>query len=461
MEISHQLLDNQEAKINIKMIAEDYEENYQKALKEVRKEINMPGFRPGKVPMGLIKKRYGTSIKTEEIIKILEEKIEDYLENDFEHRFFGRPIPAEIEEKIDFAKQTEFDFEYDLGILPEIDWETILEKGEFKKHKVNVTSADFDEMIEGYRKRVYKDRFPEKVAEGDLVTLSLFSLDEENKTEVDFNLINKLKLADVRDEKLRTELIDKEKEFEFSSTINNLVDINNKDIVALFEKSKKEKEIEVKEVADTEYNFVLTTIEREGIAEYGEDLYKMAFPNKNITTEEDFRTEYENVINQDLDFNTKQEATNKAVEFLFENADIELPEAFLRTYFNLNKEENKADFTEEEFQDLFKYVKREAVTDQILEDNDDAKIEMEDIEHEIGENLMNYYAQMGLPLDYFPEGFVDKQVKEQLEKRENIINASDSIKNKRITEYVKESVKFVEEEIAYKDYLKLLEEKNA
>ena len=118
MNISLQNIDKVSGKLTVKLEKADYQDKVEKALKTFRQKAQMPGFRPGMVPMGLIKKQYGTAAKAEEINKQLQDSVYNYLkENNV--NMLGEPLPSETQDTIDFATQDDFEFEFDIALAPE------------------------------------------------------------------------------------------------------------------------------------------------------------------------------------------------------------------------------------------------------------------------------------------------------------------------------------------------------
>ena len=119
MEISLQNVDKVSAKLTVKLEKADYQEKVEKALKTFRQKANMPGFRPGMVPMGIIKKQYGTAVKAEEVNKLLQEKVYGYLREN-KVNMLGEPLPVE-DQNIDIVAQDDIEFVFDIALAPEFE----------------------------------------------------------------------------------------------------------------------------------------------------------------------------------------------------------------------------------------------------------------------------------------------------------------------------------------------------
>ncbi|MBO7522586.1 MAG: trigger factor family protein, partial [Bacteroidales bacterium] len=145
MNIVKENIDDLNALLKVKVEKADYEERVEKTLKEYRKKANIKGFRPGMVPMGLIKKMYGLSVKADEINKVLSESVQKYLEDE-KIDVLGDPLPKyDEEQKYDFEKDDDFDFTFEIGLSPEVDLK-LSKKNKIKEYKIIVD----DKMKENY-----------------------------------------------------------------------------------------------------------------------------------------------------------------------------------------------------------------------------------------------------------------------------------------------------------------------
>lgn len=179
MEISLQKLDEVNAKLTIKVNKSDYEEKVQKGLKNLKKKAQMPGFRPGMVPMGLVQKMYGVQVKADEVEKTISEGINNYIKEQKLNLITG-PMNAEGEEKIDIEKDDDFEMIFDLGFAPEFEIE-LSKKDKIDFYNIEVGDKQVDEQVESFRSRNGEMIEAENYEEGDLLRGSLVESDAKGK----------------------------------------------------------------------------------------------------------------------------------------------------------------------------------------------------------------------------------------------------------------------------------------
>jgi trigger factor len=161
---------NTEALIKINLKESDYQPKYQEKLKSYSKQAQIKGFRPGKVPVSLIEKMYGKSIKVEEINNILVESLKEYIKkNDI--KIIGDPLPNNDKaEEIDWDNQKEFDFEYNVGLIDEFEYNL---KFKINKYEIKVEDKVLNEAIDELKQRYGKMTNPEVSESGDSIFGSL------------------------------------------------------------------------------------------------------------------------------------------------------------------------------------------------------------------------------------------------------------------------------------------------
>ena len=166
MNISKENIDSLNAVLKIELSAADYQERVATVLADYRKTADMPGFRKGKVPMGVVKKRYGIPVKVEEINKILSDSVSKFIVDE-KLDILGNPLPKESAQ-IDWERQEEFVFEYELGLAPIFEVK-LSKKNKLDLYKIKADKAMIDRYAEDIAKRYGKMSSPEKVEEKDLV----------------------------------------------------------------------------------------------------------------------------------------------------------------------------------------------------------------------------------------------------------------------------------------------------
>jgi len=179
MNISQEKTGDLTAIVKIEVLEQDYKEQFEKELKSYRKQASIPGFRPGKIPMGLIKKKYGTALKVEEVNKIVTKELNDYITNE-KLDLLGYPI-NNVEKGImpDFENQDDFEFYFDLAFSPEFDLD-ISENREAEYLKIEISDEMMDKFIDDIRDRHASMEDAVDIMEDDMVEMKIEELNEDN-----------------------------------------------------------------------------------------------------------------------------------------------------------------------------------------------------------------------------------------------------------------------------------------
>ena len=457
MQITNTKTGDLEAKLKVEISPDDYKENFNKALKSYKAKINLPGFRKGKAPAGIIRKRFGESIMAEEVDKLLQDGISNYLENEFDQKIFGRPLPINDPAELKLDMEEELVFEYELGIQPTIDL-GFVEEDKLSKFKIDLNKKDLDKLILDYRKRNYESPEIDEAEKDDLLSLELLP---EQK---DFLLSGEkakgfayIKLSDLKGKDLQKELLGAGKDIQVKASGSDIYD-NIEELAKAFQKKAEELN---SNALENSMDVKVLNVAREGISELNEDFFKKAFGEEEVKNEEEFRTKYKDVVEHQLGHDAENLLVKEAIDHMFKEARFELPENFLRRLFSASADsEEEKEHANEHFAENIEYLRKEIIVDQLLEDIGEEKIEYNDLLEVEKEDINAYLMQMGMPAGSFPEDRLNEMAVERLKEEKAWRNALTNVKNKRLVSYFKANVKFVEKEIAYDDFLKLIEAQN-
>ena len=271
------------AVVKIELVKEDYESQVITVLKDYQRKASMPGFRPGKVPMGLVKKMYGKAAIAEEVNKVISDSLHNYMtENDI--KTLGHPLPNEDRQKmIDFDTQETFDFYFDIAIQPEVNIE-LSDKIKMDYIKIKVDDASIDKYIDDLRKKNGKPVNSEKSEEDDILRGKIVELDEDGKikeggieNETSFG-IDLIKSKTIKKKFIGKGAGDKIifnplKASENATEVASILGID----------SKAAEEIK------GDFEFIIETVTRFEPAEVNEEFYAGVFPGETFKEEKDFR----------------------------------------------------------------------------------------------------------------------------------------------------------------------------
>ncbi len=283
MKISKETTGDLEATIKIELQEADYAEELEKELKEYRRNTVMPGFRPGKVPMGIIKKKYGAALKVEKVNKVLSEALDDYIKNE-KLELLGYPLNnTEKTPQADLEQQNDFEFYFDIGLAPEINLD-FLDEMEAEYLTIKVSDDILNDHIEKLREEYAELKETDSIEENDTVELLAEELNEEgNVPENGWNITVMISPVTIKDEEIKNLFL----KLKVGDTlVFNPVKAFGSDEEA--EKIFKSEDDDKKDL-DKDFRFTVKKINRKVKAAIDEDLFAKVFPNEEIKDEEQFK----------------------------------------------------------------------------------------------------------------------------------------------------------------------------
>ncbi len=451
MNISKQNIDDLTATITLTVEKEDYEGNVEKILKDYRKKAQIPGFRVGKAPMGMIKKQYGMSVQWDEINKLVSSELQKYLsEADF--KILGEPLPSEKQEKIDFESQDKFDFLFDIGLSPDVDIE-LTDKDSIVKYDIKVADNAVDDRIKNFTTQFAQMTNPEVSEERDMVKGDVAQI------EADGNIVEGGMAKDgavlmperIEDANVKKSFVG----VKVGSNVvfNPLKAMGNETEVASFLGIEKEN------IVDADVKFTVTELTRYVDAELNEELFEKVYPNAEIKTEEDFRKKVEEDVKKGLENDAEARFEWEARDYVIEKLkDVAFPEAFLKRWITVSNE-GKEDFNPEEMEKEFPKILddlRWQLATGVIAKKAELKVEAGDpleTAKKMAAQQFAMYGMANLPEQYY-EDYAKKMLEDQAQ-MEQIINRT---MNEKVVEHIKSVVKLKSKKISVEDFGKLYEQ---
>ncbi|MBN2639655.1 MAG: trigger factor [Bacteroidales bacterium] len=432
------------AVVHINLKEEDYSGKVNEQLKEYRKKAQMPGFRPGMVPMGMVKKMYGKAVMADEVNKAVSEALNEYLYNE-KINVLGNPLPNEEKSTIiDFDQQNEFDFYFDIAIAPEVE-NPVDDKLKATYYKIKVTEEEIDRAVQDMQKRLGKHEHPETAEETDSLEGTLRQLDDDKNVLAEgYTTEGSLALPDV---KLKTVV----KEFTGKSKGDKVV-FNPKR--ALKDEALEEALLNLEngdEKLGSDYEFEIKDIVRTEEAEVNEELFNQIYPADELKTEEDFR----NRIRQELEGHYQKDADKKFVsdliDSIIEKANIELPDAFLKRWL---VENNQGKATMEQIEGQYdsyaQTFKWQLIEAKLIEAYGDAlRVTRDDVR-----NKLKSYFQLpeGVEPSKEMDGLVDQLLSNEQEYQRHFAELMDE----RYITFFKEKAGKEEKEVTTDEFVKII-----
>ena len=354
-------------KITVKVEKEDYLSSFEKTLKTYSKNANIPGFRKGMVPTGMIKKMHGQAVFTDEVLKTVEKELTSYMENE-KLEIFAQPLPLSETDprQINMNNPTEYAFAFEVGLKPEFEVAD-LSKQSIKQYKVTITDEMINQEVDRLQLRHGKMTDPEEVAGDENVLNITFIESDEAGNEIEGGLRkdNSVLVKYFSDE-YRPSLLGKKKD----------------DILVLqLSKAFGEKELEwimsdlglsKDDPAATEkfFKLLITKVGLVEKAEMNEEFFKAAFPAKDIKTEEEFRNAVKEEIQTYWDSQSRNHLQHELYHVLLDNTAIEFPEAFLKKWMQNSAEQPKTpEQVDHEYPGFVNQLKWTLITDKLVREN--------------------------------------------------------------------------------------------
>lgn len=437
MNITKENTDELNAVLKIKIGPEDYQAKIDSALKDYQKKVNMPGFRPGKVPAGMIKKMYGKSILAEELNKLLSDSLYKYIsENNLE--VLGNPLPKEDGvQEMNIEAQKEFEFLYDLGLAPKFNV-NISDKDKHVYYTVIIDDSLIDKYVEEVCRRYGSVTQPEASEDKDMLFGDFVELDDSgNILPGGIFKSSSLFLEKIKNEELKKLLIGLKIEDKTQLDLVKLTE-NAAELATLLSI-----EIEKAETLTSQFQFTVKGISRLKVAEQNQELFDKVYGVGKVNSQEEFR----NKIKEELEsmYAKESDAKFKAdiVKALLDKLNISLPDEFLKRWMMaVSKEPVTYEQINAEYTHYSDGLKWQLIENKILKDNQ-ISVSKEEVTEYVKKNIREQYARYMKDAS-IEEAELETIAKRVFEKEEEIKKIYDQLYNSKIMHLFK--TKFTIEE---------------
>jgi trigger factor len=374
-------------KITVKVEKTDYLPSFEKALKQYGKQANIPGFRKGMVPSSLVKKMYGNSVFTDEVLRSVEKELTTYVTNE-KLEIFAQPLPLGENDarNLDMSNPSEYAFAFEVGLKPGFNIAD-LSKAHLTRYKIMVTDEMVNSELERLQVRHGKMTEPEEVTGDDNVLNVTFTETDADGNAIENGIVkdNSL-LVKYFSESFRKNWIGKKKDDFIVLQLAAAFDEKEKEWILSdlgFAKDDKTAEEKYFKLLITKLGFVEKS-------ELNEEFFKTIFPSKEIKTEEEFRNAVKEEIQHTWDVQTKNQLQHSIYHVLLDDTKIEFPESFLKRWLATSTEKPKQpEEVENEFPVFTNQLKWTLILDKITRENN-IDISADDIKTFAKHQLFNY-----------------------------------------------------------------------
>lgn len=433
--------------LSIQLEEKDYKPRVQKKLIEYSKQAQIKGFRPGKVPVGLVNQMMGENLKAEEVYKLVSEEINNYIKEN-KLQIVGQPLPAEKEigREIDWKSQKEFDFTYELGIVPEFDVE-VSPKLKFTKSVISVDDKLINETRENLLNQYGENNEVEVSEDKDFLNGKIVkkgSEDEPKSALIPIDKVQKKEKSKFIGAKAGDEIEFKIKKALDDDLILYVLGIEPADLKSV----------------DGVYSFEVEKVSRQKPAEQNQELYDKLFGPGNVTTEEQFNEKLEESIKNNYEKDSDALLYYDVQDKLIDKAKLSLSADFLKRWI---LESNKEKITEEDLSKNFDKYEREFKWNFIkskIASKNEIKVEDPEVREKAFVTLHQQYFG-GTPLTPEMEepfgNFVNNYLKEA--DGNNYYTIYDQVLSDKIFKYVKENITIKEKSVSLDDFKKIVSKK--
>ena len=397
-------------KLTVKIKKEDYLPSFDKKLKEYSKTANIPGFRKGMVPAGMIRKMYGASIFSDEVLKAVEKQLYTYL-NEEKPDIFAQPLPLLNDmQKLDMNNPDDVDFDFEIGLKPAFEIPSF-DKAKLTLHQVEVTDDMVNEEVNRMQIKAGKMTEPAIIDDEENVLNVLFTeVDKDgNVVEGGISKENSVLLKyftaamqkQLKGKKAGDHFIFQlDKTFEGDKLEMMLQDLG-------FEKNDKD-------AAKKQFKLEVVKIGLVEKREMNEDFFNEVYPGKNIKSEAELRDALKEEIQKYWEAQSRNQLHDQLYHYLIDETKMELPETFLKRWLQTGGEQQKtAEQAESEFPAFSSQLKWTLISDRLITDNK-LEVSRDELKDQMKMEVMRYFGQMNMGEDMsWLESYIDRMMKDE------------------------------------------------
>jgi len=451
MNITEEKIDNLRSKVKVNLKKEDYEPTVKKQINTLAKKVEIKGFRPGMVPIGMVNKMYGNSVLFEEIDKMLGGLIQKYIDEN-KINVLVSPIPSPGQKlDLDISRLSDIDFSYDVSHTPDIDLSYIEKAPAFTKYKITADDKMIDEEILRIRERFPVYEYPETAEGKDMLTFTVEELDAEGKVkEGGVNTVSLVGLDLLKDD-ARAKIQPLKKQDSIEYNVFELMDRDResmaKNVLNMNDLSK------LSEVGDR-FRLTLNNITRAQPATINEEFFVKVYGPEGVKTEEEMRNNIKGDLEAYFEGSTDKVLVNDLYKALMDNIDLPLPEDYLKRWLEVHadnpmNEEELADYYPKFEKSLrWSLIERKVAKEQNIEVTD------EEVKERVRRNLIQQLYGYGLKT--IGEEWIAQFVQKQLADKKVLSETRDQLLDEKVLDFIKTKAKQEEKQVSIDEFNELM-----
>ena len=429
----------------------DFKDNVEKTLKDYRKRANVPGFRPGKVPMSLIKRQIGASAKMDAVNKVVGEQLYKYIQ-DNKIQMLGEPLPSEQQVPVDLEQDGPYTFKFDIAVAPEFKIE-LTNKDKVNYYTIDIDDKLIDQQVDMYASRSGKYEKVEDFEGNDMLKGDIRELDADGNTKEGGITVES---AVLMPEYIKVE---EQKNLFKGAKLGDIITFNPKkaypenlgEISSLLKITREEAE-----QLTADFSYQISEISRFTKAPVNQELFDQVYGTGNVTSEADFRERIAAELKTQLAGNSNWKFLRDLRAYCEKKVgELTYPEAILKRVMQLNNKDKDADYIEKNYEGSIKELTWHLIKEQLVAATG-IKIGDDDVKQAAKEAARAQFAQYGM--SNVPEEYLDNYAGEMLKKQENAQGFVDRAIDVKLTEALMKVVKLNEKKVSLDEFNKLMSE---
>lgn len=446
MTITQEKVNNGLATVRINLQKADYEPKVKQQLKTLSKQVSLKGFRPGMVPMDMVKKMYGNGVMLEELNKLTHEEIYKYIDEQ-KLQIMVSPLPS-TDMRIDFDinDMKDVDFIYDIALAPEVSLDFIANTPALTKYKIKVEDKVIDDEIMRIRARFATYEYPETIGETDVLTFTVEELNADGSLkEGGQNTVTTLSADLLKDDaKSKVLPLKKQESFEY-----NVFELMDRDREAVAKNILNMNDLAALDQVGDKFRLTLNNITRNLPAEINEEFFLKAYGENGPKTEAEMREAIIADTDAYFDGNTDRLLVNHIYKTVLQSLDFPLPDEFLKRWIEVTQEKVSKEDIEKEYPGFAKTMRWNLVQKKIIADNN-IEVTMEDVANRVRINMIQQLRQYGMK-DIGQE-WVEQFVQKQLAEKKVVTDTREQLLEDKVLDAIKEKVAVITKEVTLEEF---------
>lgn len=449
MKVSFENPDKINGLLTITVEEDDYKSEVEKTLKDYRKKANVPGFRPGQVPMGMIKRQFGSAVKMDAVNKIVGEQINKYIA-DNKINMLGQPLASEAQQPQDLEKEAPYTFIFDIAVAPEFDIE-LTAKDKIDYYDITVDDALIDRQVEMFASRLGKNADVEEYADGDVVKGDLRELDEKGNTKENGLTVE---AAMVMPEYIKAAV---QKKLFKGAKVGDVITFNPR-------KAYKDRDAELASLLkvgkdklaehEGDFSYQITNIQRFENHPVDQELFDQTFGKGQVKDEKEFRAKIAEGLKKQLEMDSDYKFLQDVRKYAEEKVgQLTYPDALLKRVMKENNKEKNQEFIDKNYEASIRELTWSLIRNKLSE-KAQVKVNDDDVRNAARETARVQFAQYGM--NNVPDEYVNNYADQLLKKQESVQQFVDRAVDLKLIEAIKKVVKLNKKSISLDDFNKMM-----